>query len=335
MSLPSLAQSWYFRPNHSIAATGTAINTNRTILKWIVDTLIGTSNWVDGNGSAATPPNPMTVRYSCDSVTAGTAGDGVNRWSGISNLVWNNEGSAHSWIVLRFADGSQVMLACQGASGTGTSLAIYYSPAAGFTGGTTTNRPTATDQIAVIASAAWSSLSVDTSVKVHMMLSADGTNMRFLLGSGGQASIAWIIGKTTAFDNSTWTTPHVGVALNAALGTNVLTATNLNSTASFKGRAASAADFYLATMSFGGALATAQITSADDQSGAWPFFGQQLVSLTATNRGVKGYLVDVWYGSTTIASGSTYPATPPADQHQFVQVGALILPWCKTTIQLA
>ena len=335
MSLPTLAQSWYFRGNFAIAATGTAINTNRTILKWIVDTLTSTSNWVDGNGVSATPANPMTVRYSCDSVTAGTVGDGVNRWAAISNLVWNTEGSAHSWIVLRFADGSQLMLACQAAAASGTNLAIYYSPSVGFTGGTTTTRPTAADQIPVLASSTWINLSTDTNVKTHMLLSADGNNIRFLMASSGQVSTAWVIGKATAFDSPNWTTSHVGAALSTSIGTNVITTTTVNNTAAFKGRAASAADFYLATMSFAGGLACSLLTSADDQSGAWPFLGQQLISTTAANRGMKGYLVDVWYGSTTVASGSSYPNSPPADQHQFAQFGVLILPWFKSSPQLS
>lgn len=334
MSLPTLAQSWYFRGNFAIAATGTALNTNRTILKWIVDTLTSTSNWVDGNGASATPANPMTVRYSCDSVTAGTVGDGVNRWAAISNLVWNAEGSAHSWIVLRFADGSQLMLACQAAAVTGINLAIYYSPSAGFIGGTTTARPTAADQIPVLASTQWTFLTTDASVKVHILLSADGNNIRFLLASGGQASIAWIVGKSTAHDPA-WTTPHVGAALCVSLGSNVLTTSAINSTAAFKGRAASAADFFLATMSFNGSLACSLLTSADDQSGAWPFLGQALTTVTAANRGMKGYLVDVWFGSTTVASGSSYPNSPPADQHQFAQFGVLILPWFKSSPQLS
>ncbi len=336
MSLPSLAQSWYFRGNFAVAATGTAINTNRTILKWIVDTLTGTSNWVDGNGASATHPNPMTVRYSCDSVTAGTVGDGVNRWAAISNLVWNNEGSAHSWIVLLFADGSQLLLACQGSSASGSSLALYLSPAAGFTGGTTTARPTATDQIPIILSTTWTGLTSDASVKVHLMLNANGTALRFFLASGGQVSCAWIIGKVTAFDPATWLTPYAGFAQSISLGSNVLTTSTLiTNAANFKSRAASAMDLYLGSMYFGVGLACAQLVSADDQSGEWPFFGNGLASITASNRGMKGYIPDMWLGSTTIASGSTYPATPPADQHQFVQFGVAIFPWFKVAAQLS
>jgi hypothetical protein len=167
-----------------------------------------------------------------------------------------------------------------------------------------------------------------------MLLSADGNNIRFFLASSGQVSTAWIIGKSTVFD-SAWTTPHVGIALTTSLGSNVLTTNNLNNNANFKGRAASAADFFLATMSFNGSLACALLTSADDQSGAWPFLGQALVTITAANRGMKGYLVDVWYGSTTVASGSSYPNSPPADQHQFAQFGVLISPWFKSAAQLS
>ncbi len=89
---------------------------------------------------------------------------------------------------------------------------------------------------------------------------------------------------------------------------------------------------YLAGMAYAGAQANVSITTANDLSSAWPFMPQQLVSATASNRGFHGYISDVWYGSTTVTTGSTYPAT--GTQHQFVQFGSLILPWCQVAAQV-
>lgn len=89
MSLPSLAKTWQFNANNSIAAQGTALADNRRLWRTLKDALIGFAT------------NPWVMRYSCNSVTAGTAGDGVDRLTADSNFVWANDTVAHTWYVLR------------------------------------------------------------------------------------------------------------------------------------------------------------------------------------------------------------------------------------------
>lgn len=330
MTFPVLAKSWQFIPNYAVTATGTPLGTNRTILKQLKDAFTTTANWVDNTNASVSPSNLWTTRYSCDSVTAGTAGDGVDRWSSISNLVFANAGSAHSWYVFRntaIDTNCELLLSCEGLASNAQNITLVLSPSAGFTGGTTTARPTATDEIVVINNTTWGGVvNTDANAKLHIMKSSDGQCWRFFCANGGQINTAIIVGKASAL-HSSWPHPAVCLGLGTSAATNILTQGNLNTTASFNGRGVSSMTMFLAGPGANNALLNAAITSANDLSSEWPFLSQQLYSTTASNRGVHGYLCDVWYGSTTTASGSTCPTT--GTQHQFVQFGPLIFPWCQ------
>lgn len=335
MSLPTLMKTWEFCPNYALAATGTALGTNRTILKWLVDNMTtnGSSLWVNAANSPVTPSGLATVRYSCDSVAAGTAGDGVNRWDSLTDLVWANAGSAHSWMVLRLYSNAEILISCEGSAVNGQNLTLVTSANAGFTGGTTTARPTATDERAVINNAAWGGVqNSDQSVRMHLLKSTDGQSWRFLLGNTSQISTAFIFGKAVQFNPTAWPNSLVMFAIGGSPGgsANVLTQSNLNANANFFGYGASAMTLYLGGMYYASGLANANITSANDLSGNWPFLPQELFSATTSNRGAHGYLSDVWYGSTTTATGASFPLT--GTQHQFAQFGSLILPWCQTAL---
>ena len=138
---------------------------------------------------------PWTMRYSCNSVTAGAAGDGVDRITTNANLVWASAGSAHSWIVLRqtgIATNFELLLSCENAHASGTTLMIVVSPAAGFTGGTTTARPTATDEVVLNAAAvAWAASAV-TALRWHLQQSTDGQCTRIITCAAGSIQSAQI-----------------------------------------------------------------------------------------------------------------------------------------------
>jgi hypothetical protein len=338
MTLPVLGKTWQYVPNYAIAATGTALGTNRTILKAIKDFLTtDAAEWVDNANIATTAANLWTVRYSCDSVAAGAAGDGVDRWGAITDLVWANAGVAHSWIVLRqtaIGATAELLISCENTSANGAQITVVASASAGFTGGTTTTRPTATDEDIRLSSATWGGVfNTDTNVKIHVMKSTDGECWRVLCCNAGQANTSWILEKAVAFAGATWTNRLVTYFQGAAAATNTLTNALLNTSASIGGRGVSNMTLTMAGMAFAGAQANVSITTANDLSSAWPFMPHQLASATASNRGLHGYLNDVWFGSTIVATGSTYPTT--GTQHQFVQLGSMILPWCQVAIQVS
>lgn len=331
MTFPSLAKTWQFLPNYAIAATGTVLTTNRLILRTIKDILTNNAlGWVDSTNSPVTPSNMWTTRYSCDSVVAGTAGDGVDRWDSNTDLVFANAASAHSWYDFRntaIDTSCELLLSCEGVAGNGQSLTLLLSPSAAFTSGTTTARPTATDEVTLISNTTWGgSVSSDTGVKLHAMKSSDGQCWRIFCANGGQINTTIIIEKAAAL-HASWTHQAVGYGQGASANTSTITQALLNSAANFQARGASSMSLYLAGMSANSSMVNATVTTANDLSSEWPFLAQQLFSITAANRGAHGYLNDVWYGSTTTASGSTCPTT--GTQHQFVQFGSLIFPWCQ------
>lgn len=90
-----------------------------------------------------------TVDYSCDSVTAGTPADGVDRWDSDTDLVWAAGGVAHSWMVLKSptnypGTGKTIYLLIACSTGASSQHLVNVTiGSATFTSGSTTTDPTA------------------------------------------------------------------------------------------------------------------------------------------------------------------------------------------------
>mgnify|MGYP001566308965 FL=1 len=144
-ALPALTRTYSCRANVPFQANDTALNMSRSMMfslvKHMLDTLAG------GTTAGSRHANSVwTVRYSCNSVTAGVAGDGIDRWTTIANLVFAANGAAHSWFVMENTTlGYQVCVDLNNAAGTNVGF-VAAEIATPFTGGTTTTRPTATNE---------------------------------------------------------------------------------------------------------------------------------------------------------------------------------------------
>lgn len=124
--------------------------------------------------------NPWVVAYSSDGMTAGTSGDNINRWLVAANLIWNT--SAHSWVVLQNVDGVQVLFDLDFSNSAQHSMNMLFSNSGGFTGGTTTVRPTAPDEENMIrlgTSTSWISGGSFTDYRVWCHASDDGKIFRW------------------------------------------------------------------------------------------------------------------------------------------------------------
>lgn len=88
-------------------------------------------------------------RGSSDSVTAGM--DGQDRLGNPSDIVTVSGAGAHSWDVLEDDLGLQILHDWSAHASDRRYCKVFMSPAAGFTGGSTTARPTATDEVAIDA----------------------------------------------------------------------------------------------------------------------------------------------------------------------------------------
>jgi hypothetical protein len=135
MTLPIATRLWDIEPNLAVAQQGTSGATNKLMTRQIKNALIA-------HGGA-------TVDYSCDSSVAGVKGDGVDRWDSDADIVGAAGAVAHSWFVLTLHGGTLGQLLIDKDSnsdgGGGAPGSVYHSDA-GFTGGSTTARPTAADE---------------------------------------------------------------------------------------------------------------------------------------------------------------------------------------------
>lgn len=327
-TLPTLTKTWQFSVNNSTGATGTAIDINRTWVRTVKDAMLAFAS------------TPWTMQYSCDSVTAGAAGDGVDRITTNANLVWATAGTAHSWMVLRqtgIATNYELLISCENAAANGNTILMVASPSAGFTGGTTTARPTATDQIVLNNPAASWGTTTNTAIRWHAQQSTDGQCTRILSYQSGALLNATILDKPGS-PVTGWSNPSASYATPTATA---LSAATLGALAgAFTARIGSTSA--LLSVSAEGLIASAVGASfptntnwgniANEISGEWPMLPVGMISVTATVRGRHGTFQDLWTASGGANTGDTYPS---GASNQFAQFGALILPWNGTAVQLS
>lgn len=319
MSLPSLTKTWQFSANNQTTAQGTALADNRKTLRGLKNALKGFAT------------NAWAVRYSCSSAVAGTAGDGVDRWAADTDLVWAAAGSAHSWVVLRqtgIATNYEICISCEGAASGGTVLTLVVSPSAGFAGGSTTARPTATDESVRLSGTSWGGSGSDVSLRWSAMQSTDGKATYVIFATGGAMTGFWAF---VAPDNATtgWSNPSASFALGGANATISALCSNTSALGSMRSGSTTgnltmtaegtSSSVFVADTTFG--------NLANEISSEWPLAPVALACSTTGLRGRHGTMPDLWLGSSARASGDTYPTGTP----QFAQFGCLVFPWDGST----
>jgi len=327
MSAPTVSKTWQhtYSGGHStnvrLLSSGVALTDYQTAMKRIKDIMIGFTN------------APWSVLYSCDGTTAGTAGDLVDRWSAIAKLVWANAGVAHSWIILKQTGiASNFQLCIDLSNSTSSNATVVFSPNAGFTGGTTTARPTATDEVVILSNTTWLSGSGSPFTgALSVMMTSDGQCTRVLFFRAGFAEGWWILDKPAAAVTG-WSQPFFGLITGGNGGQGVTLANSINTT-SGKG-----------VVRIGTTTGVTSITTEDYTSGSEQAAQRQLtvhdlvpdqgycitpagiaVPSTVGARGRHGYLSDLW----VVPSGSLRVGdTLPNDNTRAIIIaGVLAMPW--------
>lgn len=321
MALPALAKTWQHSVNNSSPAQGSAATDNRRMLRLIKDALVGFGS------------NPWTVQGSCNG--AGGAGSfsqppgGTDKWLTDADLVGNTAGSNHSWIVLRQTGiAANFELCIDLAASTANACTIVVSPAAGFTGGSATARPTATDEIVLISTTTFTANSADVAIRWSVSQSTDGQCTRIWWAAAG-AVCGWMLFDKPGNPTSGWSNPSASWAM-----TGVPTAANLFGSngrmrsGSTNGNVCMLVEGYTTNL---GPNDTVFGNIANEIDSAWPMYPLGFACVTTGVRGRHGSLVDAWAGSAAVGTGDTYPNDA---SNQFVQIGALILPWNGGAVNL-
>lgn len=198
MIFPALTLEWQETPNHPVPHRSTGADQARELFYQLTAVLLGFDL------------NPPTVVGSSNGTTA--ALDGVNRITSSASVVGNGAG-AHSWIVLEWASGLQ---ACWDFNhGDVWLVSLVFSAAAGFTGGSTTARPTAADEAVNMTNQhlAWGNATGD--MRIHAVHSTNGHNTYLFVTGQGSVRTVFLVGR--AVDPPTdWTDPTFGIMRGSA-----------------------------------------------------------------------------------------------------------------------
>lgn len=345
MALPTLSKTWRFGVNRSVSPGSTTTVTQSLLMATMVAALLGDGSWTDSAGASAAVVNPMTCVQSCGRVS-GLGAAGVNLWTSDAEIYFGNYGGSGNrpWIVLQDVDGAQMMFTAVSSS---NGVAIYWSPAGLFTGGTATAAPTAADAQTVSTNSGFGNTSSNITYKVHCLISTDGRSIRLFVCQSGNVTSSWHWDRLQ--------NPRSGHANPKIFGYCTLGAGATSANHAITGAggmlsgASSAAIWtphtggnYRVSYSMPGAGTSAlgsQITSANEFDSAateWPLWALGCYGSTTNARGVCGKPHDVWAPSFTRAQGDGFPdASDPGGARQFALLGWLVYPWNKSTIDVS
>jgi hypothetical protein len=211
---------------------------------------------------------------------------------------------------------------------------MIVSHGAGFTGGTTTTRPTATDEIVVKANNQSGGINSgymagnDTNsrtFRLHVMHATNGQSTRWIICTSGFAVGFGFVEK--AINTVTpWVDPWACAWASENTGQHMPIYTQFNDLLWTRTRInGTNGGLYLTSEGYGsfmigeGTLESIQ----NELTGEWPFFPIGLVCENAGVRGRHGQLADMYWGN-TVNNGAQFPAD---GSRQWAQVGHIIVPW--------
>ncbi len=189
MALPALTKTWQLDPNNVIAMDASETVYGQKMMYQLYTMMTGFGS------------NPWVAVASCDGSTAGWPGPG---WSSYLSCVWST--GVHSWVVYEFADGQQLLFDLDYSSGNSENANVRVSPGGLYTGGDTSNPPTATDEEYILTGSngshtdtKWSGYCsgfnwATQNTVIHAWLSDDGLEARIQFWKNGYCRAAYYFG---------------------------------------------------------------------------------------------------------------------------------------------
>ena len=313
--------------NTAFAAAGLTLSAGITGTNQL--TISDTSS--NANIEIDTIANGSTLGTPCGFTSGGM------RTTGSSAFIWNSAGSAHSWIVLKQTgvhSTYEICLDCNSSSQYQMSVVMGTS---GFTGGTTTARPTATSQIILLNTNSWQAgQSGAFGAVLHIMQSTDGECTRIIMMYNGFPCSFWMFDKPKN-PVAGWLLPALGLVTGGTAGSY----TQLpwfNDTARVSSMiGATAAAFFLTCEG----LVTQTIPEFLSSTNMYPFQQRNQITLeqfvypiglvteTTGVRGRHGQLFDLWWGNMNNNNmGGLAETTYPDDSTRvYWQSDHMIFPW--------
>ena len=303
---PTAERTYTIQADLVVAQQGTLIQTNARLLRVMVKALI------DGGA---------TCDRSCNGTTAGSAADGVFRWTTDADVVFTDASAAHSWAVLNMGagfGGLYLLVTCKGVHGQidGDFQAFL---ATSWTGGSTTVDPT--NATAIPLTNSYMLPLSNFSARVQCVIADDGSSYRIVANDDatdlvislallethytGPAAYTIKQGGCWRLDDLSADIMQMGywyfygtTTADVATGTMVLPA------------AGSPMPYQVPRLDADGALLISSGGACDSTLG-W-----------------AGYVPDLWWAR---ADAATYRATIPATGKRWACFGSVVFPWDGAT----
>jgi hypothetical protein len=312
MSLPALLKTWQFPPagpNILVTAQADAAATSKRVIRAVKDALV------------SFPSHPWLVRGSSSGTSAGM--DSVDRWTSDAALVYI--GGTHSWSVLRQPALSNIEICLDmGTTSSGT-VYVYASPSGGFTGGTTSTRPTAPDEFRVGANPNAFSWNTNANHQIHAWQSSDGECNRLDVWANGTAQPFFLLFDRPRNPPAGWTNPVVYLVQGDGAG---YASSNLQVAAAALGKGTSVFNISLTGENAPGLsnslLANVAAPGQNSFDSTWPFYPLGIAA-NSVHPGRHGTLYDLWWKHVGINNADTLPNDPAL--RKFAALGTLIHPW--------
>lgn len=355
-ALPAHYRTWQFQVNVVIPAQATVTLSNARFVRFAKDAMLGTGAWTDAAGAATASSGNWQVVSCSDGVGGFGNNDGVDRWLADANLVWQNPGTNHSWIVLSQAGiggGPHYLYIDLSTSVNSYTLQYGWSKTL-YTNGTATACPDGpavarTNAYPLAGSQSWGGPTANAQNVLHVMKSADGKATRIICARNGWASGLWYFDELefappgitspaiAGIYGSSTTAPVASHLVQGqyANGGNFLPVTQVNQNPAF-------AVLYLLYYGIN-SLVTVPAVANDMSPNTWPMFrvgayvraGQTFQAAASgpiiNARGNLGVLRDIWWMQSALGEGDGIPA---GGGRNFTVLGDLCFPWNTTAITL-
>ena len=312
MVMPTKEKTWQYNVNQLTSGSGLALF--QTLMLAIKNSLVGFGLY------------PWLVWGSSSGAGAFGNNDGVDRWATTGNLIWAGNGSNHSWIVLRqpgLDTNAALCIDLNQLSNPQLATFVLFPTGVG-TNGTATARPSATDEIQFGNGVNWCGNSAGATTRFHVTESNDGQCTRVVLCQSNIATGLWMFDRPKN-PVSGWSPAMYGLARGVS-GTKFPSYAYLNDADYAYGiNSSTTFSCYMTSEGWGAATRGEQITFPDDDTAEYPVSPVYLASIIGGGRGVaKGSVYYLWWGSTAVATGDTYPGD---GTKVYAQFGDLIFPW--------
>lgn len=282
---------------------------------------------------------PWVVVGSCNGTSFNMGGS--NLITSRFDIKGASPSSNHTWIVYQNPfNGSQFCFDFDRSSGTYTTFSsIYCSPSGLYTGGSTTNRPSATDEFRIVDGPAWSIFAEretsfpNTTARIFLLRTQNGESTRLLVNPNSKYA------SLICMDTTSRKIPNFNGIIGAHFKSNAQatfdvgdywTTSNNNTFSAYLPNSPHIEDLVVGTtLSTKGISSRQRYGETNQASGKILIKPMTLHAIGSANNGFVGFFEDLWMQDVAFNLQTHNKFYIDESGNQLLFFGSLLLPWPK------